>query len=483
MVEVSHVDVSPVSDKSDRMVEVSHVDVSPVSDKSDRMVEVSHVDVSPVSDKRDGMVDISLSDVSPVSDKSDRMVEVSHVDVSPVSDKRDGMVDISLSDVSPVSDKSDRMVEVSHVDVSPVSDKRDGMVDISLSDVSPVSDKSDRMVEVSHIDVSPVSDGMMDVISENNDKEKQLKSCMKKINKKKCRFDEKEHIRLFDKDKFSHVIEYSLELGENMTQDYSCGYQISSKKKLESDKLNNDIRKLYLDLWKECKSTKEVRDVICDSISKRFLDKTIKLDQKNYSIKCCIRNISTNTIFTKIVQFKVGNCFTIGKLDINDISCKDVTGHLPHHKISRIHLIGICNKTHNKISLVDKWGYGTIKFQQDKKQHLKFTKEKLKNCKTIMDFCKNYLLDIDKVCNTFNVDKFDLVSKIINPEDPDCLFTIDCSHLTQNDKISSEKKRLNFYIDFDLMDSWKFIINDFIEISLTKQDSHGITPPGGIKIE
>ena len=82
-----------------------------------------------------------------------------------------------------------------------------------------------------------------------------------------------------------------------------------------------------------------------------------------------------------------------------------------------------------------------------------------------MDFKRNYLLDIDKVCNTFNVDKFDSVSKIINVEDPDCLFTIDCSHLTQNGKISSEKNRLNFYIDFDIMDSWKFTINDFIEIS------------------
>ena len=388
--------------------------------------------------------------------------------------------DDKMIKISPIRYPSGKIVEVISdknimVEVSPVSNQSDRMVE-----VSPVSNQSDRMVEVSLVEVSPVSNqsDKIEIISE-----KKLKSCMKKTKEKKCRFDEKEHIRLFDKDKFSHIIEYSLELGENMTQDYSCGYQISSKKKLESHKLSNDIRQLYLDLWKECESTKEVRDVICDSISKGFLDKTMQINQKNYSIKCCIRNTSTNTIFTKIIPFKVGNCFTIGRLDVNDVPCKDVTGHLPHHKISRIHLMGICNKTHNKISLVDKWGYGTIKFQQDKKQLLKFTREKLKNCKTIMDLCRNYLLDIDKVCNTFNVDKFDLVSKIINVEDPDCLFTIDCSHLTQNGKISSEKNRLNFYIDFDIMDSWKFTINDFIEISLTKQDSHSITPPGGMKIE
>ena len=139
-------------------------------------------------------------------------------------------------------------------------------------------------------------------------------------------------------------------------------------KKLESHKLSNDIRQLYLDLWKECEYTKEVRDVICDSISKGFLDKTMQINQKHYSIKCCIRNTSTNTIFTKIIPFKVGNCFTIGRLDVNDIPCKDVTGHLPHHKISSIHLMGICNKTHNKISLVDKWVMEQLYFNKIKKQ-------------------------------------------------------------------------------------------------------------------
>ena len=57
------------------------------------------------------------------------------------------------------------------------------MAEVSLAEVSPVSNQSDRMAEVSP--VSNQSERMVEVsLVENSDKEKKLKSCMKKTKKK-----------------------------------------------------------------------------------------------------------------------------------------------------------------------------------------------------------------------------------------------------------------------------------------------------------